>query len=55
MCLTLKDATPGKPVIIESCRDGDNKQVGTSVQWQGVFLVPSSSRGFKAKAGHVLG
>ena len=45
MCLTLKDATPGKPVIIESCRDGDNKQVSTSVQWQGVFLV-SSSRGF---------
>ena len=51
MCLTLKDATPGKPVIIESCRDGDNKQVGTSVQWQGFFQFALVA--VIAKTGHV--
>ena len=53
MCLTLKDATPGKPVIIESCRDGDNKQVGTSVQWQGFFQFPPVA--VIAKTGHIWG
>lgn len=26
MCLTLKEFSPGKPVVIEGCRDGDKKQ-----------------------------
>lgn len=31
MCLALKDPAPGKPVAIEGCRDGDDKQVGIPV------------------------
>ena len=35
----------------ESCRDGDNKQVGTSVQWQGSFQFAPVA--VIAKTGHV--